>query len=172
MEQTAPTAAQQANIPIVKAELILQSGPAAIANKKPENWPVIISVPVATVGSIGKVSSPEKFMPTGIIGTMTSPMKSTATAMRSVFVVVNRYVPILSTIVVPMQLNLIIALNFCFRWIRIPEQNDIIKPRTVVPPQMIDVLDGEKIPANNGPRTDPNAMKDPSTMPNARSKIK
>jgi hypothetical protein len=55
----------------------LQTNPANTAKKNPPSYPVISSVPVITVGSIGKVSSDEKFILIGIIGTITTPRQRT-----------------------------------------------------------------------------------------------
>lgn len=83
MEQTDAMIAQMANSPIAYPLLLLQRGPAISARKNPASYPTIIRVPVTTVGSIGKVSSPEKLMPTGIIGTITTPIIKVCTVITS-----------------------------------------------------------------------------------------
>lgn len=56
---------------------MLQINPAVTAKKNPPSCPVISKVPVITVGSIGNVSSDEKLMLIGMIGTITNPSAST-----------------------------------------------------------------------------------------------
>ncbi len=84
-----------------------------MAKKNPPSWPVINKVPVITVGSIGNVSSDEKFILIGMIGTIANPSKSTLilSAIES-FLIPNVKTANAVIIRQPKQLNLIINLKF------------------------------------------------------------
>jgi hypothetical protein len=89
--------------------------------------------------------------------------------MTSFSYVVKKYAPDTRTIAVPMQLRRIIALNNYFLCIKTPDMNDIMSPRVVVAPHTIEVSLGGKIPKKSGPKIDPKAINDPSTMAKASS---
>ena len=87
--------------------------PAKIARIKPPSYPVISKVPVMTGGSIGKVSSLEKFMPIGIIGTIANPITITLMLIITPSVyAANVKIALVIRIKQPKQLSCIISLNF------------------------------------------------------------
>lgn len=80
---------------------------------KPPSYPVIMSVPVTTVGSIGKVSSDEKLILIGIMGTITMPIAMITTQINAESVaILNAHIAKKAIIAQPKQLIRIISRNF------------------------------------------------------------
>jgi hypothetical protein len=147
--------------------------PANTAKKNPPSWPVINKVPVITVGSIGNVSSDEKLMLIGIIGTITNPRARTF-RLRAIESVLIANVRTAKAVIIrqPKQLILIINLKFLRLCTIAPETNDATSPNKTVTPHSREVS-----PVPNSvwpkivPRTDPNPIKLPSMQKKAMSKI-
>ncbi len=90
-----------------------QTYPIMTASMNPPNWPTIISVPVTTVASMGNVSSDEKFMLIGIIGTMKQPSVIILTEMNILSVEMkNVTIAIMNIVKQPKQQTRIICLKF------------------------------------------------------------
>ena len=141
---------------------------------KPPSYPTIMSVPVTTVGSIGKVSSDEKLILIGIMGTITMPIEMILTQINAESVAtLNVHIAKKAIKAQPKQLIRIISRNFFVLWMIAPDVNDEIKPTKTQHPHSKEVYPVPKsVEPKIVPMTEPKPMKLPSMQKKATSEYK
>jgi len=133
-----------------------------------------MSVPVTTVDSIGKVSSDEKLILIGIMGTITMPIDMILTQINAESVAtLNVQIAKKAIKAQPKQLIRIISLNFFVLWIIAPVVKDETKPTKTQHPQSKEVYPVPKsVEPKIVPMTEPKPMKLPSMQKKAASEYR